>query len=169
MSDIDRFKAILTANNYPQSYIEQFNENLRDRIAWSTTFGYKEPQEPTTTVPPKKINVKIPFFHALVFNDLIRMKSNLRKLIPSLNFHFIVKSFKVDTFFASRRKFQLEPLQKPNLVYEFKCPCNEENYIGETTLRLSARVSSHVNQRPVSSVKEHTDNCPKFQVLYKSS
>ena len=110
----------------------------------------------------------MPFFHALVFNDLIRMKSNLRKLIPTLNFHFIVKSFKVDTFFASRRKFQLEQLQKPNLVYEFKCPWNEENYIGETTLRLSARVSSHVNQRPVTSVKEHTDNCPKFQVLYKT-
>ena len=93
MTDIDRFKAILMANSYPETYIEKFNSELRKKISSSTTFGYKEQTEPIPTVPHKQVNIKVPFFHALIFDELIRMKSKLRKLIPSLNLHIIVKSF----------------------------------------------------------------------------
>ena len=96
------------------------------------------------------------------------MKSKLRKLIPSLNLHIIVKSFRIDTFLAPTRKFQLEPASIPNLIYKFECPCKEANYIGETILRLSARITSHINQPKASSVKEHTDHCDIFQSLYKT-
>ena len=96
------------------------------------------------------------------------MKSKLKKkLIPSLNLHIIVKSFRIDTFLASTRKFNLEPAVMPDLVYKFECPCKEANYIGETSLRLSARVTTHITQQPTSSVREHADHCETFQSLYQ--
>ena len=52
-------------------------------------------------------------------------------------------------------------------MYLYQCPCGSK-YVGESSLRLSQRVKSHINQGPISSIVEHQENCETFKSNFQS-
>ena len=144
-------------NSYPKQFIDSFNGTLKSMLD-----NDPKPKVENNARDGPKVNIKIPFHHQVIFDKLMLMKKLLQKIIPQANIHIITTCFRVENLVSKYRKIEIEQNQKHDLVYIFRCCCEEGTYVGETGLTLAARIESHVRQKQLSAITAHVKTCPQF-------
>ena len=87
--------------------------------------------------------------------------------ILNKNIALTFSQVKVKQLLGRNIKYRVPTSEIANVVYLYQCDCGSK-YVGESSLRLSQRVKSHINQGPISSIVEHQENCETFRSSFQS-
>ena len=133
--EVVKFKEIFLRNGYPSSFIDQCIRKFLDKI-----FIKKIRVQ---TAPKKEFLIVMPFLGSLSGKIEKRIRSLIQKMIPWGKVNIVYKTqCRVSQLF--RFKDSIPNDLKSHLVYYFKCPsCNAE-YIGETMRHSKVRWSEHL-------------------------
>ena len=106
-TDIIKFQQNLFEKGYPRNFVNKcmidLNRIKRER------FHDEKPnnQNKKHFSDRKKIVGKFPFHSPDIHNLVIKLKWQLTKILPEINFHFIITSFKMDHLFAKKQSIML--------------------------------------------------------------
>ena len=87
----------------------------------------------------------------------------IKNLTPNYNLNIVFQTIKLSSKIYPRLKLKKPFESKVNVVYEFKCDCNN-NYIGETKKRLRDRILEHGVECRSTTIYDHVfdESCPSF-------
>ena len=151
-SEVNNIRNAFAANGYPTTFInktitEYRNDNERE-LTSSTTCKSQEDLKQSFMVLPYfgKSSERL---HRCIMNEFLQHRV---QIIPAY------RTTKVESYFSLKSK--LPTLFKSDVVYEFKCPRDEDTrYIGETERQLFQRVKEHCKSTSRSAVFDHIFKC----------
>jgi len=125
------------------------------------------PKPRTTTVQKESAYLELPYIGYHTANMKTELESIISKYYPQINCKFYFRSYrKISSYFV--RKDQPSLMMKSSVVYNYKCDCCQQSYIGSTALQMFIRASRHwgrsfrTNQllcKPEnSSIRDHSLN-----------
>ena len=94
------------------------------------------------------------------------MKRTLSFLL-NVNINLIFSQIRIRNFTKNNLKYKDSPLDTSGIVYKYTCICDKNQvYIGESSLKLRARIESHISQGIQSAICSHTEQCSIFKNKY---
>ena len=133
--EVVKFKEIFLNNGYPSGYIDYCIKKFLEKIFTKKVISQ--------TVPKKEFQIILPYLGTLSSKTEKRIRSLFKKVIPWGNIKLIYKTqCRISQLF--RFKDTLPTEIRSHLIYYFKCPsCNAE-YIGETVRHSKVRWCEHL-------------------------
>ena len=134
----------------------------------NTIQNFERPNTEETIIPTqwfddrRKININLPFCHA--------NEAQSKKFIQKLNF-FTQGHYKFSILWQTKKLSTLFRLKDKNIhpshtVYIGTCSCNQE-YVGETSRNLKARIMEHEDISKVSEPARHLSSHPLHSFSWK--
>ena len=145
-------------NNYPAFLFDRTVRNFLDKIF--------APNLKPSCVPREPLYIQLPFLGKQT-NKLIDELSNLiSRFFPAVEPKFYFRSGnKMASFFKLKTD---DILECASVVYQYKCHCCQQCYIGSTMLQLFVRASKHrgishrtgrhLNNPETSAIRNHSEN-----------
>ena len=162
-SQIKIIKRFASWNSFPKSIVNTLiNKAL-------TTSANKENIKTNLDEKSKEIVIyfRFPFYgdkgFALMKSCLRKIRSNCKKDHP-INFRLLYDVTKMEFFCNTKDKTPM--LNQSFVVYEFKCPGCDANYIGKTERTLFERSEEHAWKDKNSVVFNHLNDCHGVQHIF---
>lgn len=149
--EIENLKRIFKANSYPASFVQRILDN---------NIRAADGERATNPILPEK-NISAEEYLVLPYVGKASEKLHKRVRRELLQHEIMIRAAyrttKVGSYLGLKQK--VPALFKADVVYEYKCP-HEENtrYVGETQRQLFRRVSEHCSTDS-SAVHDHINRC----------
>jgi hypothetical protein len=154
--EVNNIKNAFTANGYPAKFIDETISEYRSR---------HESESTSNSIVAKDEDLKQAF---MVLPFVGKPSERLHRRIKKELIQHGVRVFpayrttKVESYFSLKSK--VPTLFKSDVVYQFKCPRDEDTrYIGETERHLYQRIKEHCNRTSRSAVFDHMLQCDGCQ------
>lgn len=161
MTEVDRIKANLIENAYPEEVIAKIvKEFIQLHSIDELHFKTAPSARPQKIVDKGSDYILIPY----VGKPSLRFQSNLKRTFDKmgLTVKAAYSTTKVSEYFSLKSSTSV--LYKSNVVYKFSCVCDRSiSYIGESRRQLFARIKEHCTDNNNSAVFEHIRTCTPCQ------
>ena len=129
------FKEIFLRNGYPLKIIDTCVQKFLNKV-----FVTKVIRD---TVPKRDYRIILPYLGPLSDKIQRRIKNIFQKIIPAGKINIVFKTQRRISHFL-KFKDVIAPDFDSHIIYQFKCPCCNAGYIGETRVHHIVRNSQHL-------------------------
>lgn len=124
-------------------------------------------KETVLTVDKLQLYFSLPFIGSQSQNLVTELKALFSEVFPYISPHFYFKNTNKLSSLCNRLQ-HIEMDLRSSIVYQYKCDCCHQSYIGSTKLQLFIRRSQHfgvshrtnrvLNKQQKSAIREHSEN-----------
>ena len=151
--EVNNLRSIFQANGYPVTLIRKAIEEFRSKTVTPDQEDDNGQQLQQQVIKPEY------FVYPCVGKASEKMLHRVKREMTryGIELRAAYRTTKTGAYF--RLKQNVPMLLRSDVVYEFKCPRDEEaRYIGETQRQIFRRISEHASST-TSAVYEHRQNC----------
>lgn len=158
-SEISYLQTYFKANYFP---LKIFNATVKRFL----NNRYSIPVQ-RITVPKQNVYMNLPLLGYQNNKMKLEVQSLIEKYFPQVSPSFYFRNLhKIGSFF--RIKDSPDMLMRSSVIYEYKCDCCQQSYIGSTTLQMFRRIAQHkgvsfrtgqqLSKPDNSSIRDHCFN-----------
>ena len=149
LETIEELKEIYSQNSYPTALV---NSKIQIFLA--------NREKPVR--PPTNLTVCFEYSSPLIEHSICDLTHKMQRLIPDFRVNVAYRAVKVSKLFSFMAKPQIDNFEKSNVVYLYRCPC-EEKYIGQTLRVLKTRIKEHQYDSCHTNINLHNLSCQTFK------
>ena len=159
--EVRYIKSMLKSNGYPSTFVEDtIDDYMKSILNQEKNTDVTKAGNPEDEDALKQVYFVVPY----VGNASEKLQKRVRREMAQhgINIRAAYKTTKVGSYFGLKTK--IPKLFKTDVVYEFRCPEDQDcHYIGETQRQLYKRIMDHLpgtSKQPTNSaIHEHISQC----------